>query len=50
MAPNDMSTKITSNSIDDAFKIPQLECGAMADSNTYAAAPEHNEPLGFPGE
>ncbi len=50
MAPNDMDTGITSNSIDDAFKIPQLECGAMADSNTYAAAPEHNEPLGFPGE
>ena len=50
MAPNDMSAKITSNSIDDAFKIPQLECGAMADTNTFAAAPEHNEPLGFPGE
>jgi len=50
MAPNDMSAKITSNSIDDAFKIPKLECGAMADSNTYAAAPAHNEPLGFPGE
>jgi len=50
MAPKDEIPVITSSSIDDAFKIPKLECGAMVDSNTFAAAPEHNEPLGFPGE
>ncbi|MCC2097814.1 MAG: (Fe-S)-binding protein [Hyphomicrobiales bacterium] len=34
----------------DPLALPQLACGAMAGSKPYVAAPEHNEPLGFPGE
>ncbi len=34
----------------DPFHIPDMECGAMADTHTFEAAPAHNEDLGFPGE
>jgi len=51
MAPLDKKEEYGAfDSVDEIFKIPTLECGAMADTNTFAAAPEHNEPLGFPGE
>ncbi|MCK4713563.1 MAG: hypothetical protein KAT26_11865, partial [Marinosulfonomonas sp.] len=50
MAPHDMNTDDAAKTVGDPFKIPTLECGAMADTNSFAAAPEHNEPLGFPGE
>ncbi|MBV1863777.1 MAG: (Fe-S)-binding protein [Rhodobacteraceae bacterium] len=50
MAPHDMNTDDAPKIVGDPFKMPDLACGAMADSNTFKSAPEHNEPLGFPGE
>ncbi|MCF6233425.1 MAG: (Fe-S)-binding protein [Rhodobacteraceae bacterium] len=32
------------------LEIPRLACGAMADLEPFRAKPEHQEPLGFPGE
>ena len=37
-------------SLGDPLEMPQLACGAMAQSKPYPAAPDHNEALGFPGE
>jgi Fe-S oxidoreductase len=34
----------------DPLEIPALACGAMAGSKPYVAAPNHQAPLGFPGE
>ncbi len=34
----------------DPIEMPHLACGAMAGSKPYPAAPNHQEPLGFPGE
>ena len=50
MAPHDMNTGDAPKIVGDPFKMPDLACGAMADTNTFKSAPEHNEPLGFPGE
>ncbi len=50
MAPLDKNTDEAPKIVGDPFKIPDMECGAMADTHTFEAAPEHNEPLGFPGE
>ncbi len=50
MAPLDKNADEAPKVVGDPFEIPQLECGAMADTHTFEAAPEHNEPLGFPGE
>ncbi len=38
------------DNVDQVFEVPKLACGAMADTHTFEAAPEHNEMLGFPGE
>ena len=32
------------------WKFPEIACGAMAQSKPYVALPQHQEPLGFPGE
>ena len=32
------------------LEIPKLKCGAMEGLQPFIAAPEHNEPLGFPGK
>ena len=50
MAPLDKATNEGLENVDKVFEIPKLECGAMADTNSFKAAPDHNEPLGFPGE
>ncbi len=51
MAPLDKDQDdIKFENVDEVFKIPDLKCGAMADTHTFEAAPVHNEPLGFPGE
>ena len=50
MAPLDKDQVEGFGSVDKIFEIPKLECGAMMDTNTFKAAPAHNEPLGFPGE
>ncbi len=34
----------------DPIELPRLACGAMANSKPYPAAPNHMQPLGFPGE
>lgn len=34
----------------DPIELPSLACGAMASSKPFPAAPNHMEPLGFPGE
>ena len=36
--------------VGDPLEIPKLACGAMADLQTYAAHPQHNEDIGFPPE
>ncbi len=50
MATLDMNAKDGPKFVPDPLKIPKIECGAMMDTNTFKAAPQHNEPLGFPGE
>ncbi len=32
------------------WTVPAIACGAMAGSKPYVALPQHQEPLGFPGE
>jgi [DsrC]-trisulfide reductase subunit K len=34
----------------DPLELPHLSCGAMAGSKPFVAAPNHQQPLGFPGE
>ena len=34
----------------DPLEMPQLACGAMAESRPYVASAAHQQPLGFPGE
>ena len=50
MAPLDKNDDGTPKIGKDPLEIPRLACGAAADIHTFEAAPEHNEPLGFPGE
>ena len=50
MAALDMNAEGGPKFVGDPLKIPKIECGAMMDTDTFKAAPEHNEPLGFPGE
>ncbi len=50
MAPLDKNDDGTPKIGKDPLEIPKLACGASADIHTFEAAPEHNEPLGFPGE
>ena len=37
-------------SVKEVFSIPAIEVGSMAHSKPFVAKPEHQEPLGFPGE
>ena len=36
--------------VGDPIEIPQIACGAMAESKPFVAKADHNEKLGFPGE
>ncbi len=45
-----IDNKISRTSVDDPLAPPCMTPDAMAGSKPYAAAPAHNEKLGFPGE
>jgi len=50
MAPKDTADAQPPKLIADPLEIPKLKCGAMEGLEPFVAAPEHQEPLGFPGE
>ncbi|MGV6811824.1 MAG: sulfate reduction electron transfer complex DsrMKJOP subunit DsrK [Brevirhabdus sp.] len=50
MAPKDNVDAQPPKLIADPLEIPKLKCGAMEGLEPFVAAPEHQEPLGFPGE
>ncbi|BAU48514.1 reductase [Sulfurifustis variabilis] len=45
-----MAAKFETPTLKEYIEIPHVHPGAMAESKSYAAKPEHNTALGFPGE
>ncbi len=45
-----MAAKFETPALKEYLEIPHTRPGAMAESKAYVAKPEHNTPLGFPGQ